>query len=263
MGMDLGLADKVSLVLGGGGGLGSAIGAALAREGARVVLAGRTAENLEKAAATLAESGGEVFTLPWDLSDPSVVEENIDLIERHWGPVEVLINNTGGPPPSPISGLSRDTWTQHFGAMVLPVMAITDRVLPHMREARWGRIVTSASSGVLAPIPNLGVSNALRSTLVGWSKSLAAEEAAHGITVNIVVPGRIATKRINFLDEKRAERENVTVESVRQTSTAAIPAGRYGDPDEYGNTVAFLAGEPASYITGSIIRVDGGYIAAV
>lgn len=147
--------------------------------------------------------------------------------------------------------------------MVLSVIKITDRVLPGMRERGWGRIVTSTSSGVVAPIPNLAVSNALRLSLVGWSKSLAREVAAHGITSNIILPGRIATDRIRFLDEAKASREKRSVESVVSESTAAIPAGRYGAPEEYADAVAFLASRRASYITGSVVRVDGGYIQSI
>lgn len=147
--------------------------------------------------------------------------------------------------------------------MVLPVIALTDRVLPGMRDRQWRRIITSASSGVIAPIPNLGLSNALRLSLVGWSKTLAGEVGRNGVTANVVVPGRIATRRITFLDRKKAEREHRTVAEIQADSTAAIPAGRYGEPAEYAATVAFLASERASYITGSVVRVDGGLIPSV
>jgi 3-oxoacyl-[acyl-carrier protein] reductase len=147
--------------------------------------------------------------------------------------------------------------------MVLSVIAITDRVLPGMRERRWGRVITSTSSGVVAPIPNLGISNALRLSLVGWSKTLAREVARDGITANIVLPGRIATDRIRFLDEAKAKREGRPVEEVAAESTSSIPVGRYGRPEEYGDVVAFLASERASYLTGSVIRVDGGLIASI
>ncbi|MBC8097094.1 MAG: SDR family oxidoreductase [Akkermansiaceae bacterium] len=127
----------------------------------------------------------------------------------------------------------------------------------------YGRVINSTSTGVLAPIANLGLSNALRSSLVGWSKTLAREVARDGVTANIVVPGRVATGRTLFLDQARATRENRTVESVVAESTAAIPAGRYGTPEEYAGVVAFLASARASYITGSMIRVDGGLIAGI
>jgi 3-oxoacyl-[acyl-carrier protein] reductase len=154
-------------------------------------------------------------------------------------------------------------WSKHFQSMIVPVIAITDRVLPGMKSRKWGRIITSTSSGVVAPIPNLGISNALRLSLVGWSKTLSREVARDGITANIVVPGRIATDRIRFLDEAKAKRENRPVEVVSAESTSSIPVGRYGNPEEYADTVAFLASARASYITGSVIRIDGGLIAGV
>ena len=147
--------------------------------------------------------------------------------------------------------------------MVVSVVKITDRALPQMRARKWGRIITSASSGVIAPIPNLGVSNALRSTLVAWSKTLAREVAADGITANIILPGRIATPRITQLDQARAGREKIAMDDVVKQSLAQIPAGRYGDPCEYGDVAAFLASTRASYVTGSVIRVDGGYLASI
>jgi len=147
--------------------------------------------------------------------------------------------------------------------MVLGVIHITDLVLPSMRERGWGRVITSTSSGVIAPIPNLAVSNALRMSLVGWSKTLAREVGPDGVTVNIVIPGRIATRRIEQLDEARAEREGTPIEEIRRASTATIPVARYGRPEEYGSVVAFLASEGSSYVTGSTIRIDGGLIPTI
>ncbi|HEY0218330.1 MAG TPA: SDR family oxidoreductase [Afipia sp.] len=259
--MDLGLKGKTALVLGGGGGLGSAIARQLAAEGANVAVGDIDPAAVEKTVASL--SGGKGLALPWDLADLSVIDSNIAKIEAAFGPVDILVNNTGGPPPTPASGQDPALWTKSFQSMVLSVIAITDRVLPGMRKKKWGRIVTSTSSGVISPIPNLGISNALRLSLVGWSKTLAREVGGDGITANIVLPGRIATDRIKFLDEAKAKREGRPVEQVSAESTASIPAGRYGNPEEYADVVAFLASTRASYLNGSTIRVDGGFITSI
>ena len=154
-------------------------------------------------------------------------------------------------------------WKTQFHEMVLNLMHLTDLVLPGMRARGWGRVITSTSSGVVAPIPNLGISNTLRAALVGWSKTLAREVAPDGITVNIVLPGRIATDRIRQLDEARAAREGKSIDEVVRESTTAIPVGRYGRAEEYGDVIAFIASCRASYITGSVIRVDGGLIPSI
>lgn len=261
--MDLGLSGKTALVLGAGGGLGSAIARTLAREGAQVALADIDLAAADKVANEISASGAKTIALQWDLGDLAVIDANIARIERELGQVDVLVNNTGGPPPTPVSGQSSELWSKHFQSMVLSVIAITDRVLPGMRERKYGRIVTSTSSGVVAPIANLGLSNALRMTLLGWSKTLAREVGRDGITSNIVLPGRVATGRIQFLDEQKAKREGRPVADVTSESNASIPVGRYGNPQEYADVVAFLASSNASYVTGSVIRVDGGLLANI
>lgn len=260
--MDLGITNKIALVLGAGGGLGSAIAQSLAREGARVVAADINSQAATRTA-DLIGGGEKAWPMAWDIGDLEALENNISEIETVWGPLDILINNTGGPPPTPATGQDPALWSSHFHSMVLSVIAITDRVLPGMRARKWGRVITSASSGVVAPIPNLGISNALRLSLVGWSKTLAREVARDGVTSNIILPGRIATRRIKYLDEQKAHRENRSIDSVVAESASGIPAGRYGDPQEYADAVAFLASNAASYITGSIIRVDGGLIPAI
>ena len=261
--MDLGIKNKVALVLGGGSGLGQAIAISLASEGCKVVVAGRTEAKLQKTVAQIQETGGQAHALVWDLSQLDQIDSHFAKIESLWGSVDILVNNTGGPPPTPATGQAPQVWLQKFQEMVLSVIAITDRALPAMKEKRWGRVITSTSSGAIAPIPNLAISNTLRSSLHAWSKTLAREVAPFGITTNIIVPGRIATERIRFLDESKAQRENRSVEDVMNESLKTIPMGRTGDPAEFGATAAFLASQPASYITGSVIRVDGGLITSL
>jgi len=261
--MDLGLKNRTALVLGAGGGLGGAIALSLAREGALLAVADISLDAAEATVSRITEEGGRAIALQWDLADLDVISTNIARIEAELGSVAVLVNNTGGPPPTPAEGQKAELWVNHFNAMVLSVIKITDAVLPGMKERGWGRIITSTSSGVIAPIPNLAVSNALRMSLVGWSKSLAAEIGRFGITTNIVLPGRIATQRITFLDEQKASGEGRSIEQVSAASVATIPMGRYGEPSEYGDVVTFLASIRASYLTGSIIRIDGGMIASV
>lgn len=261
--MEFGLKGKTALVLGGGGGLGRAISIALAAEGANVAIADIDGKAIAETEAALAGLNAKSVGLVWDLADLSAIDIQISTIERQLGPVDVLVNITGGPPPTPAVGQDPALWSKHFQSMVLSIIAITDRVLPGMRARKWGRIITSTSSGVVSPIPNLAISNALRLSLVGWSKTLAREVGKDGITANIILPGRIATDRIRFLDEAKAKREGRTVEEVAEESTDTIPLGRYGKPEEYAAVVAFLASERAAYITGSVIRVDGGMIAGV
>lgn len=261
--MDLGIAGNAALVLAASSGIGRGVALSLAREGVKVAITARSGENAEKVAAEIRANGGQAIGLSWDLADLSVIDGRVAQVERELGPIDILFNNTGGPPPTPAAGQSQAVWTSHFQSMVLSVIAITDAILPGMRERGWGRIITTTSSGVLAPIPGLAISNTLRASLVGWSKSLAGEVGGNGITVNVMVPGRIVTKRSEDLEKRAAESEGVPVAQIVARRGVGVPLGRHGDPQEYGDVAAFLASTRASYVTGSVVRVDGGAIPSV
>ena len=261
--MDLGIKGRTALVLAAGGGLGRGIAITLAREGVNVALSDKDQASLTESAKAVEQYSVRALPVVLDLGDLGSIDGHIREIEERLGAVDILVNLTGGPPPTPAAGQDTAVWSKSFQSMILPVIAITDCVLPSMRARKWGRVITSTSSSVVAPIPNLGISNTLRLSLVGWSKTLSREVARDGITCNIVAPGRIATNRIRSLDEARAKRENRSLESVEAESADSIPAGRYGTPEEYAAAVVFLASAQASYITGSVIRVDGGLIPSI
>ncbi len=261
--MNLGLNGKVALVLASSRGLGQAMAVSLAREGVKVAVTGRNLAGLKKSVELIEAAGGKALALSWDLSELNVIDNMVSQVEKELGPIDILINNTGGPPPTPAAGQDPALWQKSFNDMILSLIAITDRVLPGMRQRKWGRIITSTTSGAISPIKNLAISNTLRAALLAWSKTLSAEVAQDGVTVNVIMPGRVATDRLRELDEARAKRENLSYEDVVKLSLQLIPAGRYGDPQEYGDTAAFLASQNASFITGSVIRVDGGQIPAV
>ncbi|MDF1608754.1 SDR family oxidoreductase [Hoeflea sp. YIM 152468] len=262
--MDLGLTGKQALVLASSRGLGLGIAEALAAEGANVLITGRDGGRLEAAVKAINERGaGKASFVTSDLSDqgtPHLLEE---AVKAEFGRLDILVNNTGGPPPGSMSEADLSVVRRQFEIMVMSVMDITARFLPAMREQGWGRVLTVASSGVIQPIPNLGLSNALRATLVGWSKSMANETAGDGVTFNMLLPGRINTARLQELDANNAERSGKDVAAIAKAAQAQIPVGRYGAVDEFGATAAFLVSERASYINGSMIRCDGGAIKSV
>ena len=262
--MDYRLKDKSALILASSGGLGLGIARALANEGVNVMLTGRNSNNLAKAAEEIeSQTQSRALWHAADLSDPSTPQALVDATVEAFGSVDILVNNTGGPPPGPLAGADLDILVKQFHSMVISVMATTQAALAHMQANEWGRIITVGSSGVEQPIPNLGMSNALRGSLAGWSKSLAAELGPDGITVNMILPGRIHTSRVDQIDAATAERTGATIDAVRSASQKTIPVGRYGTVEEFGAVAAFLASVPASFVTGSMIRCDGGMIRSI
>ena len=262
--MDFGLKGKRVLVLAASRGLGFGSAKAIAAEGAELVIVGRNAGTLDQAAAEISNASGvKPKTIVADLTSPGAGAAVFKAAVELMGGIDVLVNNTGGPPAKLARDVTADDIRAQLNGMVANIIEVTHLALSGMRERKWGRIITVASSGTIAPIPNLALSNALRASVVGYMKTLAAEVAAEGITVNIVLPGRIQTQRVDELDAVNAKREGKPVEDIRKSASAAIPAGRYGTADEFGAAVCFLASTQASYITGSQIRVDGGAVRSV
>ena len=247
--MDLGIDGRVALVLGASRGIGRGIATALAREGARVAIASRSAGDLERAAS---EIEGETRPFEADTDDLERLTALPGDVEDALGPVEILVTNTGGPPPGGALDHGADEWEAAYRSLVLAPRFLVEAVAPGMRERGWGRIVNVGSSSTREPIGGLTLSNAHRPGLVGYLKTLAREVAADGVTVNDVATGRFATDRLaaNWGGWDEMERG----------AAADVPAGRLGQPDEYGDLVAFLCSERAAYLTGTVIPLDGGLL---
>ena len=249
--MDFGLTGKKALVIGASRGLGAASATLLAAEGAEVFAASRSGTT------PLDHMEG----ISVDLANAASVDALCERIAAEG--FDILVNNCGGPSAGPALGQSEEGWRSAFDAMAAPVFQMTNAAIPAMAKKGWGRIVTIASSGVVQPIPNLALSNGIRGAIAGWSKTLSNEVANKGITVNMVLPGRIATDRLAELDALRAKNTGKSLEEIDAETTSTIPAGRVGQPPEFGAAVAFLCSEQASYITGSMIKVDGGAVKGI
>lgn len=250
--MDLGIDGRVALVMGAGKGLGRGAAGALAREGARVAIVGRRRERLD---AAVEELEGEVSAFVADAGDLERVAALPAEVEAALGPLDILVANTGGPPPGGALDNPIAAWEDAYRSLVLGVRVLVEAVLPGMRGRGWGRIVNVGSSSTIEPIPSLALSNANRLAAVGFLKTLAREVAGDGVTVNTIATGRFATDRLATAAGSLGPAE----EDARRT----VPAGRLGRPAEYGDLVAFLASDRAAYLTGATIPLDGGLLRSV
>lgn len=246
--MDLQLGDKTALVLGASKGLGRAIADSLGAEGAQVFTVARSG----------AAGGHHIIA---DLDDPAAAQTILAALDG--AEVDILVLNSGGPPMGTAAATGPDDFGAVMGRMFNTQIALTQALLPGMRARGFGRILAVASTSLVTPIPGLVLSNAVRAMLASWCKTLAAEVAADGVTVNLLLPGQIATDRLASLHAGMAAAQGLAADQVTARSVAAIPAGRLGRPEEFGDIAAFLASPRAAFITGSAIKVDGGQTATL
>ena len=255
--MDLGIAGETALVIGGGKGIGLGIYRALAAAGVQVIITSRKAEDAERAAADIAAS---CIGLPCDTSSQSSIADLLDNLQARSANIGIVVLNSGGPPAGLATNANMDAYRDAFEQLFIGPVTIAMRLLASMRARKFGRILTVGSSGMVEPIPNLAVSNAIRPTIAGWSKTLSREVAMDGVTVNVLIPGRIDTDRVAQIDANNAKIFGLSVKDVRMRSQAQIPLGRYGMVEEFAAAAAFLASRQASFITGTSLRVDGGQL---
>lgn len=259
--MDLGLRGRVALVAGSSRGLGRALAEELAAEGATLVLCARGAAALDEAAQAIRRaSGAAVHTVAADLGEPGAGTRVVEEAIARAGRVDILVTNSGGPPPGSFDALTPAQWDAAVGLILSAVIEMVRAALPGMRERRWGRILNITSITAKQPVENLMLSNTLRAAVTGFARTLANEVATSGVTVNNILPGFTRTERVTELAEVNAAREGITVAEAMARFERQIPMARLAEPREFAAVAAFLVSERASYLTGQSVAVDGGWI---
>jgi 3-oxoacyl-[acyl-carrier protein] reductase len=259
--MDLGLKGRRALVMGASKGLGRAIAEALAAEGVALAISGREAARLAPVCEALKKLGAPAaHAFSADVANGADMDALAEGAVKALGGVDILVLNHGGPPAGSASDLTEEALETWFRRIVLSPIRVANKLLPAMRAQKFGRIIAVGSSGMVQPLPNLALSNVLRANIVGWAKTLSDEVGPDGVTVNIIAPGAIRTDRTYELAQAAGSKQGKTPEQVIEEREKTIPIRRYGTPEEFGKSAAFLASEGASYITGSILRVDGGVV---
>jgi 3-oxoacyl-[acyl-carrier protein] reductase len=259
--MDLGLRGKVALVAAASRGLGRAVAAELAAEGASLLLCSRDDAAVQQAAREIgSETGAKVVARATDVSKREEIDALVSDGLRHFGRIDILVTNAGGPPAGPFESLTAEMWEAAYHLTLRSAVELARGVLPGMKERRWGRILNITSISVKQPVDNLMLSNSLRAAVTGFARTLATEVAPFGVTVNNILPGYTRTERVVELAKAASRREGITEEAARARWESQIPMGRLGEPREFAALAAFLVSDRASYITAQSIAVDGGWI---
>lgn len=259
--MDLGLQDKVALVAAASQGLGRAVADELAAEGANLIVCSRRQDKLDAVAQEIEErTGSRVAAIAGDLSQIEDIRRIVDHGKERFGRIDILVTNIGGPPAGKFESLSQQQWDNAARSLLASVIELTRLVLPGMKERRWGRILNITSIAAKQPVENLILSNSMRAAVTGFAKTLSDEVAEDGITVNNILPGYTLTERVEQLARTVAAKEGVEIDDVKRRWEMQIPMKRLGRPEEFAALAAFLVSERSSYITGSSVAVDGGWI---
>jgi 3-oxoacyl-[acyl-carrier protein] reductase len=259
--MDLGLEGRVALVGGSSTGIGRAVAEALAAEGCDLVICARTESTLLEARTAIAEqSGRRVEAVVADLATEGGCRALVEAAQAAFGRVDVLVTNTGGPPAGPFEAHDATTWRLATALLLESVLHLVRGVLPGMKERGWGRILTITSIAAKQPVDGLILSNTLRAGVTGLARTLANEVAAHGVTVNNLMPGYTRTERLQHLAEHVAAERDISEDEVYEAWAAETPAGRLAEPEEFAAFLTFMASDRAAYLTGQSIAVDGGWI---
>ena len=263
--MNLGLKDKVALILASSKGLGLACAKIFYSEGANIIICSRSKENLERAKEEIGKhkpknSNNKIISLVSDLNDEAQIKSLVDETVKKFGRIDILVHNAGGPPSAPINKISKDDWQNSINLNLLSFVRVSELVVPIMQQQKFGRIIAITSVSVKQPLDNLVLSNTIRLGVVGYAKTMANEYAKDNILVNIVCPGPTLTNRMKELIKTQMSETGKSEQEVMNFWLENIPLGRFGHPEDLANLVVFLASEKASYITGTVVQVDGGFV---